>query len=131
MHIHQQKFLWFQFTSAYKRYKNYKLANNKNYVPHQLSLIGQIILYLVPGVVIFIFLPAIWFSYFEDWTYMVSVWYAYITLSTIGFGDYVASFKPTQESDFGIYFIFYEIFIILWLIFGLGYLVMIITFIAK
>lgn len=107
------------------------MSHNKNYVPQQFSLIGQIILYLVPGVVIFIFLPAIWFSYFENWTYMVSVWYAYITLTTIGFGDYVASFQPNQESDFGIYFIFYEIFIILWLIFGLGYLVMIITFIAK
>lgn len=26
---------------------------------------------------------------YEGWTYEVSVYYAYVTLSTIGFGDYV------------------------------------------
>lgn len=36
-----------------------------------------------------------------------------------------------QEREFGVYFIFYEIFIILWVIFGLGYLLMITGFIAR
>lgn len=82
--------------SAHERYKQYKMATRKNYVPHRLGLIAQIIIYLLPGVVIFLFLPALLFSYFEDWPYTVSVYYSFVTLSTIGFGDFVPTFQPQQ-----------------------------------
>lgn len=36
-----------------------------------------------------------------------------------------------KEREFGLYFLFYEIFIIVWVIFGLGYLLMITGFIAR
>lgn len=52
-------------------------------------------------------------------------------MSTIGFGDYVVSFQPHQEREFGIYFLFYQIFIIIWFIFGVGYLVMIMGFLGR
>lgn len=55
------------FIRLYRRYKQYKLSTNTQYVPHKVSLIGQIILYLIPGIVIFIFVPAAIFSYFEKW----------------------------------------------------------------
>jgi hypothetical protein len=55
-----------------------------NWVPHQVSLIGQISMYLVPGVFVFVFAPAMLFSYFEGWDYSVSVYYAFVTLTTIG-----------------------------------------------
>lgn len=38
----------------------------------------------------FIFIPALIFMLFEGWEYDVSVYYAFVTLSTIGFGDYCA-----------------------------------------
>lgn len=72
------------------------MATKKNYVPRRLGLIAQIIVYLLPGVVIFLFLPSLLFSYFEDWPYTVSIYYSFVTLTTIGFGDYVPTFNPQQ-----------------------------------
>lgn len=119
------------FISAYERYKQYKMSTNKQYMPNQLGLIAQIVLYLVPGIVIFLFLPSLIFSYFENWPYSVSIYYSFVTLSTIGFGDFVPTFQPNQAEQFGFMFYVYEVFIIFWFIFGLGYLVMIMGFIAK
>lgn len=56
----------------------------------RLGLIGQIILYLVPGFTFLIFIPSVIIMIFEGWAYDVSVYYAFVTLTTIGFGDYVA-----------------------------------------
>jgi len=73
---------------------------------------------------LFLFIPAAIFTYggLEDktWDYTDSVYYTFITLSTIGFGDLVAgrqSDKPAVE------LLFYHLFIIVWIIFGLGYIV--------
>ena len=41
------------------------------------------------GLVIFITLPAIIFWKIEGWTYWEAWYYCFITLSTIGFGDFV------------------------------------------
>ncbi|XP_055295256.1 open rectifier potassium channel protein 1 isoform X2 [Sitodiplosis mosellana] len=120
------------FVTAYERYKSYKMATNKNYMPHQLGLIAQIVLYLIPGMVIFLFLPALIFRYFEGWDYSEAIYYSFVTLSTIGFGDFVPTFQSQENIDnFGFMFYVYEVFIIFWFIFGLGYLVMIMSFIAK
>lgn len=85
-----------QFLGAYERYKAYKMATTKNYAPQRLGLIAQILLYLIPGIVIFLFLPSLIFSYFENWSYTVSLYYSFVTLTTIGFGDYVPTFDPNQ-----------------------------------
>ena len=60
------------------------MAMDKHWVPKKVSLIGQISLYLIPGIVLFIFVPAILFSYFEGWDYSISVYYTFVTLTTIG-----------------------------------------------
>ncbi|XP_059621485.1 open rectifier potassium channel protein 1 [Phlebotomus argentipes] len=119
------------FNKLHNRYKSYKESTNKHYVAMKLSLIAQVMLYLIPGMLIFIFLPACLFTYFEDWPYSVSVYYAFVTLTTIGFGDYACTFQPYQERVFGIYFIMYEVFVIFWFVFGLGYVLMIMGFLVK
>lgn len=121
----------FQFQRLYSRYKEYKMSVNKNYVALRLSLMGQVLLYLVPGILIFIFLPACVFTYFEKWPYEISVYYSFVTLTTIGFGDYAASFQPSQPHEFGNWFVAYEMFIIIWFILGLGYLVMIMGYLIR
>lgn len=85
------------------------MATNKNYMPHQLGLIAQIILYLIPGIVIFLFLPSLIFSYFEDWPYSVAIYYSFVTLSTIGFGNY----KKINFTDKYCYLLFFFFFAIL------------------
>lgn len=50
-------------------------------------------MYAVPGLTFFIFLPATIISFFEGWEFDVAVYYAFVTLTTIGFGDYVAGKK--------------------------------------
>lgn len=44
---------------------------------------------LVTGLLLFLLLPPLLFSDKEGWTYEESFYYSFITLSTIGFGDYV------------------------------------------
>jgi len=53
-------------------------------------MVGDMILYLIPGFVIFLILPSFAFMHFESWSYAESFYYAFVTLSTIGFGDIVA-----------------------------------------
>ena len=89
------------FISAVKRYKAYK-KNQNDYSKKALSEIDkrraglavQILMYLIPGFVMFIFFPAVLFCYFENWSYEKSVYYAFVTLTTIGFGDLVAGSFP-------------------------------------
>jgi hypothetical protein len=53
-------------------------------------MVTDMILYLMPGFVIFLILPSFAFMYFECWTFAKSFYYAFVTLTTIGFGDIVA-----------------------------------------
>ena len=54
------------------------------------SLAAFTVLYLLVGFLMFVFVPAIFFTWLEDWNYREAVYYAFITLSTIGFGDFTA-----------------------------------------
>ena len=58
---------------------------------HMLVLTCQVMAYMLFGSIVFIMLPAIIFRFVEvSWTYLDSVYFAFITLTTIGFGDLVA-----------------------------------------
>ncbi len=53
---------------------------------------------MVPGIAIFILLPSVAFYLIEDgWTYLDSVYFAFITLATIGFGDFAAGIYFTMS----------------------------------
>ena len=48
-------------------------------------------IYIGLGFLVFIFLPAGLFTFLEErWNYLDAVYYSYITLTTIGFGDLVS-----------------------------------------
>lgn len=88
------------FVKAHEKYKSYKHGRD-NYYPRKLTtfetgkagLAAQIFAHLLPGFVMFIFFPAFLFSHYEGWSYEEAVYYAFVTLTTIGFGDYVAGEK--------------------------------------
>ncbi|XP_048483408.1 uncharacterized protein LOC105390907 [Plutella xylostella] len=120
-----------QLITVYRRYKrrDEKRADRLDYFFHNLGMLGQIFLYLVPGFLFFIFLPACIFIVFEGWDYVAAIYYAFVTLTTIGFGDLVAG---TVNNGFASgYFFIYEIFLIIWITFGLGYIVMLLGFITS
>nr|CAD7443873.1 unnamed protein product [Timema bartmani] len=113
------------FSKAFLRvHRRYKTQRHET----RAGLVTDIVLYLIPGFVVFIFLPAGAFVYFEDWTYDEAVYYAFVTLTTIGFGDFVAGQSYKGHDDL---FLVYKIFLIVWILFGLGYLVMILGFITR
>ncbi|XP_072937420.1 uncharacterized protein Ork1 [Epargyreus clarus] len=120
-----------QLISVYRKYKkkNEKRADNLNYFFNNLGMLGQIFLYLIPGFLFFIFLPACIFVVFEGWDYVAAVYYAFVTLTTIGFGDIVAG-TVNNGFKYGYYFT-YQIFLIVWITFGLGYIVMLLGFITS
>lgn len=113
-----------------KVHRRYKSKESQYRYHSRTWLITDTLSYLVPGVVVFIFLPAAIFSFMEDdWDYAMSVYYAFVTLTTIGFGDLVAG-----QRNMGFHtgwFLLYQIMLLVWVIFGLGYLVMILGFITR
>lgn len=85
------------FIRAHNKYKSYKEHHQDEYTKkltpletRKAGLAVRVLMYLAPGFVMFIFFPASVISYFEETTYDEAVYYAFVTLTTIGFGDIVA-----------------------------------------
>ncbi|KAI4905084.1 hypothetical protein NFI96_016808 [Prochilodus magdalenae] len=66
--------------------------------------------------------PMLLFRQYEDWTYSQAIYYCFITLSTIGFGDYVADYNPDKE-----YPDWYGCIMGSWIFFGMAWLALVIN----
>ncbi|XP_033109157.1 potassium channel subfamily K member 16-like isoform X2 [Anneissia japonica] len=74
--------------------------------------------------------PALFFMYLEEnWSFHIAHYYSFITLTTIGFGDYVASNSESLNDEWKE--LLYEICLVVWYTFGLGYISIIITGIGR
>ncbi|NXQ41925.1 KCNKH protein, partial [Catharus fuscescens] len=78
---------------------------------------------LVTGLLLFLLLPPLLFSDKEGWSYEEGFYYSFITLSTIGFGDYVIGMNPDRT-----YPSWYKNVIPLWILFGMAWLALVIRF---
>uniref|UniRef100_A0A3Q0RWB5 Potassium channel, subfamily K, member 17 n=1 Tax=Amphilophus citrinellus TaxID=61819 RepID=A0A3Q0RWB5_AMPCI len=74
------------------------------------------------GVVFFFITPMIVFQQQEGWTYAEAIYYCFITLSTIGFGDFVADSNPDKD-----YPDWYSVLMASWIFFGLAWLALVIN----
>ncbi|XP_030071157.1 potassium channel subfamily K member 16 [Microcaecilia unicolor] len=82
--------------------------------------------FLVTGIIAFLGIPPIFFMDMEGWTYREGVYYAFISLSTIGFGDYVAGSHPDRK-----YYRYYRALVAIWLIFGLAWLALLFNLLTE
>ncbi|XP_022093054.1 potassium channel subfamily K member 16-like isoform X2 [Acanthaster planci] len=80
---------------------------------------------LALSLIFFMIIPAAVFSSIEKWTFSESFYYAFVTLSTIGFGDFVIGTNPDID-----YHILYKWCTYCWIIIGLAFLALVIGFIS-
>ena len=73
--------------------------------------------------VLFFVVPAAIFTSIESWNYSESIYYSFITLSTIGFGDYVAGQDTEDDSVRAVY----KVAVGFWIFLGLSFLALVIT----
>uniref|UniRef100_A0A3Q2VKW1 Potassium channel, subfamily K, member 17 n=1 Tax=Haplochromis burtoni TaxID=8153 RepID=A0A3Q2VKW1_HAPBU len=74
------------------------------------------------GAVLFFIMPMIVFKQQEDWTHAEAIYYCFISLSTIGFGDFVADSNPDKY-----YPNWYSFIIASWIFFGMAWLALVIN----
>lgn len=93
-------------------------------------LIAGYLALLLAGVILLVFLPAIVFWQVEDQAefgdYNTALYFCFITLSTIGFGDVVV-LQDIEPNTSAASTAFYTVFIVLWVFLGLAYLTLLIT----
>ncbi|XP_009668981.2 potassium channel subfamily K member 17 isoform X1 [Struthio camelus] len=76
-----------------------------------------LLFFLVTGILVFLCLPSLFFQITEGWSYSEGIYFAFITLSTIGFGDYVVGKQPNRN-----YFSYYRTVVAIWILFGLAWI---------
>uniref|UniRef100_A0A8C2XHS9 2P domain potassium channel Talk-1 n=1 Tax=Cyclopterus lumpus TaxID=8103 RepID=A0A8C2XHS9_CYCLU len=92
-------------------------------VPHK---VRTLCLFFITGSLLFLVIPPLLFSYVEGWTFGEGFYFSFITLSTIGFGDYVVGTDPDKE-----YISLYRSLAGIWIIFALAWLALILNMGAR
>ncbi|XP_035665865.1 uncharacterized protein LOC118409107 [Branchiostoma floridae] len=81
---------------------------------------------VVLGLVVFVLLPALTVSIVEEWVYLDALYFMFVSLSTVGFGDYLIG----ERRDIN-YSIVYSLLIVLWILLGLAFLALIFDLISR
>ncbi|XP_029308416.1 potassium channel subfamily K member 5-like isoform X2 [Cottoperca gobio] len=74
-------------------------------------------LFLLWGLLVHLVIPPFVFMSMEGWSYLDGLYFSFITLTTVGFGDYVAGVNPNIQ-----YPRLYRVFAELWIYMGLAWL---------
>ncbi|XP_045918865.1 potassium channel subfamily K member 17 [Micropterus dolomieu] len=74
------------------------------------------------GTALFFIVPMSVFQQYESWTYSEAIYYCFISLSTIGFGDFVADNNPDKY-----YPHWYSFLLASWIFFGMAWLALLIN----
>ncbi|XP_041846058.1 potassium channel subfamily K member 4 isoform X2 [Melanotaenia boesemani] len=91
--------------------------------PTTVRVISAVLSILI-GCLIFLAVPTIVFQKVENWSFLESLYFVVITLTTVGFGDYV----PGGAYEGGNFF---KPLVLLWIVFGLAYFASILTMIGN
>jgi len=111
-----------------KLFKLYRSKLSRKNQQSRLVLGFGTLSYVLIGLLVFIAMPAAVFCVVEeDWSYLDSVYFAFITITTIGFGDLVSG----KRMEAGPEKITYHVLVIAWITCSLGYWVMVANFISR
>ncbi|XP_019718962.1 potassium channel subfamily K member 5 isoform X1 [Hippocampus comes] len=91
--------------------------------PTTVRVISAVLSILI-GCLIFLAVPTVFFQKSEGWSFLESLYFVVITLTTVGFGDYV----PDGSQAGGLFF---KPLVWLWIVFGLAYFASILTMIGN
>ncbi|KAM4722268.1 potassium channel subfamily K member 4 [Rhinophrynus dorsalis] len=83
------------------------------------------VLFILIGCLLFVLIPTFIFQRIEHWTLLESIYFVVITLTTIGFGDYVAGDGSGNEHTW------YKPLVWFWILLGLAYFASILTMIGN
>ncbi|XP_027997448.1 potassium channel subfamily K member 16-like [Eptesicus fuscus] len=84
------------------------------------------IFFSVTGLIIFILVPPVVFKYTEGWPYNEGLYFAFVSLSTIGFGDYIPGVSAVRT-----YSPMYTVFMVPWYVFGLAWIALLFNLFSK
>uniref|UniRef100_A0A8C6SG09 Potassium channel, subfamily K, member 5b n=1 Tax=Neogobius melanostomus TaxID=47308 RepID=A0A8C6SG09_9GOBI len=73
--------------------------------------------FLLWGLIVHLLIPPFVFMSLEEWSYLEGLYFSFITLTTVGFGDYVAGVNPNIQ-----YPRLYRVFAEVWIYMGLAWL---------
>ncbi|XP_049441038.1 potassium channel subfamily K member 4 isoform X2 [Epinephelus fuscoguttatus] len=91
--------------------------------PTTVRVISAVLSILI-GCLIFLAVPTVVFQKVEDWSFLESLYFVVITLTTVGFGDYVPGGRDGSNW-------FFKPLVWLWIVFGLAYFASILTMIGN
>ncbi|MXQ90679.1 hypothetical protein E5288_WYG015988 [Bos mutus] len=97
----------------------------KWHVPPGLVRILSAVLFLLIGCLLFVLTPTFVFCYMEGWSKLEAIYFVVVTLTTVGFGDYVAGASPNQN------FAAYQPLVWFWILLGLAYFASVLTTIGN
>ncbi|XP_069824375.1 potassium channel subfamily K member 4 isoform X2 [Dendropsophus ebraccatus] len=83
------------------------------------------VLFILIGCLLFVLIPTLVFQEIERWTLLEAIYFVVITLTTIGFGDYVAGDSAGNEHTW------YKPLVWFWILLGLAYFASILTMIGN
>ncbi|CAK6449682.1 unnamed protein product [Pipistrellus nathusii] len=97
----------------------------KWHVPKELVRVLSAVLFLLVGCLLFVVAPMFAFCYTEGWSKLEAIYFVVVTLTTVGFGDYVAGADPGHTHAA------YQPLVWFWILLGLAYFASVLTTIGN
>ncbi|XP_029422199.1 potassium channel subfamily K member 4 isoform X2 [Nannospalax galili] len=95
-------------------------------VPPGLVRVLSAVLFLLIGCLLFVLTPTFVFCYMEDWSELEAIYFVIVTLTTVGFGDYVAGTNSDRPGPLA-----YQPLVWFWILLGLAYFASVLTTIGN
>ncbi|KAK1335502.1 hypothetical protein QTO34_003288 [Cnephaeus nilssonii] len=95
------------------------------HVPKELVRVLSAVLFLLLGCLLFVVAPMFAFCYTEGWSELEAIFFVVVTLTTVGFGDYVAGANPRHTHAA------YQPLVWFWILLGLAYFASVLTTIGN